>query len=289
MDDMQVLSVHEAADAMGVSMQRVRQLIHDGQIAARRSSAGWLIPADAVSERSKGFHKGRPPTPQTAWSVIALLAVASELASEPEGDHSASVNRVVPDRKVRHRILRTLAGMPDPATDDMAWRRLLSSRGHACRLWAHPGVLDRLAADPKVSIGGIDAELAEHDGLTPHAGRLELYVCEADADEVVRKYRMREDHAGQVSLMVVPSSVPVGLAPIGGQPVPAAAAAADLLDEEDPRARHASIIHLQSSLSALRALGWIDQASTGAAGREKEASEAVRATPHGEHEAAVEF
>jgi excisionase family DNA binding protein len=52
MDDMQVLSVHEAADAMGVSMQRVRQLIHDGQIAARRSSAGWLIPADAVSERS---------------------------------------------------------------------------------------------------------------------------------------------------------------------------------------------------------------------------------------------
>ena len=32
MDDMQVLTVHEAADAMGVSMQRVRQLIHDGQI-----------------------------------------------------------------------------------------------------------------------------------------------------------------------------------------------------------------------------------------------------------------
>jgi hypothetical protein len=100
---------------------------------------------------------------------------------------------------------------------------------------------------------------------------------------------MREDHAGQVSLMVVPSSVPAGLAPMGGQPVPAPAAAADLLDEEDPRARHASIIHLQSSLSALKALGWIDQASTGAARREKEATEDARAAPHGEHEEAVEF
>lgn len=289
MDDMQVLSVHEAADVLGVSMQRVRQLIRDGQIAARRSSAGWLIPSDAVSKRSKGLYKGRPPTPQTAWSVIALLAAASELASDPEGDHSASLNRLVPDRKVRHRILRTLAGMPDPAIDDMAWRRLLSSRGHACRLWAHPGVLDRLAADPKVSVGGSDAELAEHDGLTPRAERLELYVREADADEVVHKYRMREDRAGQVRLMVVPSSVPAGLAPMGGYPVSVPAAAADLLDEEDPRARHASIVHLQSSLSALKALGWIDQASTGAAYREEGAGELARATAHGEHEAATEF
>src|ERR1700744_771581 len=120
MDDRQVLSVHEAADVLGVSMQRVRQLIHDGQLAARRSSAGWLIPSDSVSERSKDFRRGRPPSPQTAWSVIALLAAASELALEPEGDHSASVNRLVPDRKARHRILRMLAGMPDPAIDDMA-------------------------------------------------------------------------------------------------------------------------------------------------------------------------
>jgi len=103
---------------------------HGCQLAARRSSAGWLIPSDAVSERSKGFRKGRPPSPQTAWSVIALLAAASELASEPEGGHGVSVNRLVPDRKARHRILRMLAGMPDPAIDDMAWRRLLSSRGH---------------------------------------------------------------------------------------------------------------------------------------------------------------
>jgi excisionase family DNA binding protein len=289
MDDRQVLSVHEAADVLGVSMQRVRQLIHDGQLAARRSSAGWLIPSDAVSERSKDFRKGRPPSPQTAWSVIALLAAASELALEPEGDHSASVNRLVPDRRARHRILRMLAGMPDPAIDDMAWRRLLSSRGHECRLWAHPGVLDRLAADPKVSVGGSDAELAEHDGLTRRADRLEVYVREADADEVVRRYRMREDRAGQVCLKIVPSSVPSGLAPMGGHPVPAPAAAADLLEEEDPRARHASIIHLQSSLSALKALGWVGYAGTSIASREGGEGVLGRATAHGQDTAGTEL
>jgi hypothetical protein len=265
MDERQVLSVHEAADVLGVSMQRVRQLID-----ARRSSAGWLIPSGAVAERPKSLHQGRPPTPQTSWSVIALLAAASDLASKPEGDHSAAIVRLVPDRKVRHRVLQLLAGMPDPAVDDTAWRRLLSSRGHARRLWAHPGVLDRLAADPQVSVGGGTAALAEHDGLTARAGQLELYVGEADADEVVRRYRMREDRAGQVSLMIVPSSVPAVLAPKGGHPVPAPAAAADLLEEDDPRARHASVSQLQASLRALQTLGWVDRASARPAYREGE-------------------
>jgi hypothetical protein len=71
--------------------------------------------------------------------------------------------------------------MPDPAIDDMAWRRLLSSRGHARRLWVHPGVLDRLTADPQVSVGG---GIPEHDGLTVRAGRLQLYVSEAEATKL---------------------------------------------------------------------------------------------------------
>ena len=260
MDDRQVLSVHEAADVLGVSMQRVRQLIGAGQIAAHRSSAGWLIPSDAVADRPKSLHQGRPPAPQTAWCVIALLDAASDLVSRQQGDHSASIIRLVPDRRVRHRVLRLLAGMPDPAVDDKAWRRLLSSRGHARRLWAHPGVLDRLAADPEVSVGGGIAELTEHDGLTARGGQLELYVSEADADEVVRRYRMRDDRTGQVRLMVVPLSVPAALAPAGGRPVPALAAAADLLEEEDPRARHAGVLQIQASLRALQALVGVAQA-----------------------------
>jgi excisionase family DNA binding protein len=256
--DRDVLSVHEAADMLGISMQRVRQMIHAGQLAARRSSGGWLIDAGAVSGRSERLHRGRPPEPQTAWSAVALLAAASACASQHRSECSTSAVQVVPDRKLRHRILRMLSALPDPVADDAPWRRLLSTRGYARRMWAHPGVLDRLATDPKVSTGGTGAMLGDHDGLTMRSGRLEVYVHEADADDLVRRYRMREDRDGQVCLIIVPSSVPRELAPDWGSPVPAPAAASDLLEEKDPRARHAGAIELKSCLEALHAVGWLD-------------------------------
>jgi excisionase family DNA binding protein len=263
MADQQVLSVHEAADFLGVSMERVRQMIHAGQLAARRSSAGWLIPADAVVERSGNVHRGRPPEPQTAWSAIALLQAAMAHASQPSSDHLAPIAEVVPDRKLRHRVLRLLASLPDPVADDVPWRRLLSARGQVRHMWAHPGVLDRVASDPKVSRGGAEAVSPGHVGLTARPGRLELYVSEADADDVIHRYRMREDRDGQLNLVVVPSSVPSSLAPGWGAFVPGPAASSDLLEEDDPRARHAAAIQLQSYQNALRAVGWLDRVTAG--------------------------
>lgn len=255
--DREVLTVHEAADMLGISMQRVRQMIYAGQLGGRRSSGGWLLDADSVIERSEKLHRGRPPEPQTAWSAVALLAAASACASEPLSECTASAAQVVPDRRLRHRILRVLSCLPDPVTDDAPWRRLVSTRGHARRMWAHSGVLDRLSADPNVSVGGIGAMPADHDGLTIGPGRLEIYVHEADADDLIRQYRMHEDRDGQVYLIIVPSSVPPELAPDRGSPVPAPAAASDLLEEKDPRARHAGALELRSCLAALHTVGWL--------------------------------
>ena len=257
MADPEVLTVHEAADLLGISMQRVRQMIHAGQLGARRSSGGWLIEAGAVAERSERLHRGRPPEPHTAWSAVALLAAASACASQPRSGCRVSAAQVVPDRKLRHRILRVLSRLPDPVADDVPWRRLLSARGQAHRMWVHSGVLDRLAADPKVSAGGIGAMSAGHDGLTMGPGRLDIYVHQADADDLIRRYRMREDGDGQVYLLIVPSSVPPGLAPDRGSPVPAPAAASDLLEDKDPRARRAGALELRSCLGALHAVGWL--------------------------------
>jgi hypothetical protein len=243
---------------LGISMQRVRQMIYAGQLGARRSSGGWLIEADAVIERSERLHRGRPPEPQTAWSAVALLAAASACASEPRSECTASAAQVVPDRRLRHRILRKLSSLPDPVDDDAPWRRLLSTRGNARRMWVHPGILDRLATDPKVSAGGIGALPAGQEGLTVRPGRLEVYVHEEDAGDLIRRYRMREDRDGQVCLISVPSSVPPELAPDRGSPVPSPAAASDLLEEKDPRARHAGAIELQSCMNALHAVGWLD-------------------------------
>lgn len=265
MADYQVLSVHEAADSLGVSMERVRQMIHAGQLAARRSSAGWLIPADAVAERSKNVHKGRPHEPQTAWSAIALLAAAMAHASQSPPDRAVPIAEVVPDRKLRHRVLRLLASLPDPVADAGPWRRLLSARGQVRHLWVHPGVLDRLASDPKVSRGGAEAVPSGHDGLTARPGRLELYVSEADAEDLIRQYRMHEDRDGQVRLVIVPSSIPPELAPSRGLPVAAPAAASDLLEEDDPRACYAAAIQLKSYLDALRTAGLLDRINAGSA------------------------
>jgi Transcriptional regulator, AbiEi antitoxin, Type IV TA system len=248
---------------LGISMQRVRQMIYAGQLGARRSAGGWLIEADAVIGRSERLHRGRPPEPQTAWSALALLAAASACASQPRSECTASAAQVVPDRKLRHRILRMLSSLPDPVVDDAPWRRLLSTRGHPRRMWVHPGALDRLATDPKVSVGGIGAMPADHNGLTMRPGRLEVYVHEADTDDLIRRYRMREDRDGQVYLIIVPSSVPPELAPDRGSPVPAPAAASDLLEEKDPRARHAGALELRSCLDALHTVGWLDHFDSG--------------------------
>lgn len=62
----------------------------------------------------------------------------------------------------------------------------------------------------------------------------------------------------------VPSSIPPsGLVPGRAAPVAVPAAAADLLEEDDPRARHAAAVDLQYCLDALRAAGWLDHIHSG--------------------------
>lgn len=261
MAEPQVLTVHEAAEALGVSMERVRQMIHAGLLDARRSSAGWLITADSVACRAKNVQQGRPAAPRTAWAAIGLLAAAAEVASQEGPDNARSAAMVVPDRKLRHRVLQMLAAMPDPAADESPWRRLLSSRGQVRRLWAHPGVVERLAADPRVSRGGVRAMPVGTDGLAGGPRRLELYVGDADADALIHQYRMRDDPDGEVKLVIVPIGVSAEFPPIPGSPVPATAAAADLLEEDDARAHYAAVKHLQFSQCALHEVGWTRKAT----------------------------
>lgn len=268
MADRQVLGVHEAADFLGVSMERVRQLIHAGQLAARRSPGGWLIPVDAVTERSKNVYSGRPSGPRTAWTAIVLLAAATAQTVQRLSDHAVTVADLVPDRRLRHRVLRLLASLPDPVDDAGQWRRLLSARGQVRRLWVHPGLLDSLSSDVRVARGGAEAALSDYEGLTARPGHVDLYVSEAAAEDLIHRYRMREDRDGQVRLVIVPSSVPAELTPGGGVPVTAPAAAADLLEEDDPRARYAGAVQLRSYRDALRAAGWLGDIDAESANRQ---------------------
>jgi hypothetical protein len=243
-----VLSVREAAQALGVSPQRVRQMLVAGDLAGRRSSAGWMIEAEAVQSRAGRAVAGRPVAATTAWAVIALLDVG---ASTEGGDPDGRVGPIV-DRRLRHRARRLLGALPDPGEDLEPWRVVLRARGRACRWWGHPGVLARLADDPRCSRGGDVAVQATGDGLAGGSHRLVVYVHAAEVENLIQRYRLREDPDGQVTVIVVPGSVPAALGPQPGRLAPTAAAAGDLLDEADPRARQAGVHQLQALLRTIR-------------------------------------
>lgn len=265
-----VLSVREAAEKLGVSTQRVRQLINDGQLPARRSTGGWFVRAEAVADRAGSPVRGRPMSPQTAWAVIHLLAAiglddigrspatvaagaapksvstseTDAVSADPEASN-CDASFVIANRTLRHRVLRLLSAMPDPAEDVGPWRVLLASRGPAQRMWAHPGLLPRLGDDSRISVGGTEAAVAVGDGLS-RTSKLDLYVAEPDFERIVSDYHLQRDMEGQIVVHVVPAIVPSDLAPRCGVPVPAAAAAADLLEEDDPRAKDAALRQLRA-------------------------------------------
>ena len=267
--ELDVLTVREAAERLGVSSQRVRQLIKDGVLPARRSSAGWLVRAQAVTDRARSTPRGRPASPQTAWAVLDLLSavvplagpvtvadgisgslLAAHLLAHGGGDGVSEPARVISDRRLRHRALRLLCAMPDPVEDVDRWRALLAARGPAYRMWAHPGVLQRLERDPRISTGGAEAASPVGEGLS-RTNKLDLYIGESDLNHVVSDYRLRTDTDGQIIVHVVPGSVPNDLAPRRGEAVPAAAAAADLLEEDDPRANNVALRQLCVMRNAL--------------------------------------
>src|SRR5260370_3204018 len=106
--DADVLSVREAAEQLGVSSARVRQLVSAGSLPARRSSAGWLIGADAVADRSGSARAGRPASPRTVWAILCILssALAPDAANPP--------GCLVGDRRVLPRAPPVRSPWPPP-------------------------------------------------------------------------------------------------------------------------------------------------------------------------------
>lgn len=221
------ITVSEAAERLGVTAQRVRALLAEGQLAGRRAGGGWLVQASSVAERELEKLRGRPIAANTAWALIAALSRV--------GAPSA-----VSDRRLRFRVYKLVESMPEPATAPERWAMCLASRHMVRRLWAHPGVMDRLRHDARISAGGFEA-VQTQDGLTGRDDRWDLYVNARDINAVVADYRLSDDRTGHVLLHAIPAGVRDELLPPGGAPVPEAAGAADLLDENDPRARHAAV------------------------------------------------
>jgi len=66
-------STQEAADALGVSTGRIRQLINNGQLEAVKTSEGWFITQAAIDERRQNMHVGRPKKSDEATQPILII------------------------------------------------------------------------------------------------------------------------------------------------------------------------------------------------------------------------
>lgn len=83
------LSVSEAARELGVSARRVRQLIEDNDLKARRIGNSWAIPfSEMVQRRRHSPSAGRPYEKENIWLIAAVADAAaheyvSRLADDP--------------------------------------------------------------------------------------------------------------------------------------------------------------------------------------------------------------
>lgn len=93
----ELLPLADAAGVLGVSVERVRQLVVGGQLPGQRFGNVWVVPKDAVMARrhSPGV-RGRPLGPVNAWREI--LAGAIDLRRPGRHQRRASVTRCAMSR-----------------------------------------------------------------------------------------------------------------------------------------------------------------------------------------------
>jgi excisionase family DNA binding protein len=244
------LSVDEAAEKLEIGPSQVRRLAREGQLPARRIGAVWLID-DAGVQRRRDLEPsaGRPLSPLMAWAVLNTVdaALADDLA-EIRSATVADVTVPLCDRKERYRLRQLLTSAPPVSR----WGPWLRRRAAPRPIWAHPGVVDRLAADRRVRLGGASAVVAAGLGLSVAAASSLLYVDAEHAHAVVKKYRGRDDPDGPVTLMVIPPAVPAELRPRPGAPIPPGVALVDLLASPDARERHLATELLGRAAARLR-------------------------------------
>ncbi len=209
------ISSAEAAERLGLTPGRVRELIGSGAVRAHRVGHRFLVSRDDVDARaSREPAVGRRFSARRAWAIIML---ASGIV--PAGLEPVTLSKL--RRVVRERDLWSI-------------RPRLASRAERRELRAHSSDLARLEAEPDVvRTGARHAAAAGFDLIAPDAP-VELYVDAHTAKRLASRYRLQASDRPNVVLHVVPDEVRAWLR---GPVAPRPAVALDLADDRDPRSQ----------------------------------------------------
>lgn len=222
------LPAAEAARLLGLSIQRVRALVAEGDLPGQKVAGRWFVDRSAVERRLRDPKlSGRPYSPPHAWGVIALA----------EGEHPTWLD--APNRSRLRRLLRE--------HDLQAILPSLARRARRLQLRAHASDLPRIEAEPHVVRSGVSAA-SEYRIEIIAPGVLEAYVPAGHLSQLERRYRLRPSADANVILHVVDGPWP--FAP-NQRVAPRLVAILDLLDDDDERTRRAGQRALMSYKSAV--------------------------------------
>ena len=212
---MSMLGVAEAAQELGVSARRVRQMLVDGLLVGERVGRAWVIDREQL-HRGEALRPavGRPWSAASAWAVLAL-------ADGEKVDDLSAVDR----SRARRRLGLGL--------DNIVGR--LAARCERRWFYAHPGVLDRLADE--VVRGGVSAA-AHHGADLVVVESVEGYVNASEIDGLVAGCGLDDQGARPNVLLRVVEAEVWPFQP-GQRHAGRSVVGVDLLESEDPRSRRA--------------------------------------------------
>jgi excisionase family DNA binding protein len=219
---MAFVGVQEAAGRLGVSARRIRQMVSEQKLPARRVGRAW-----AIDERDLKPAVRRPPhrpwKPASAWAVLA----------EAEG----SAPQDLPAHE-RYRARKRLQLGVHRIIDHLA------ARAQRCSFYTHPAEVTRIIALPYVVRTAASA--AEEHGIDiVGPGPAEAYVTRSGLEEITANCHIegRTERPNLILRVVEDADWPFS---DGTTVAPRIVAAVDLLESDDERACRAGADLLES-------------------------------------------
>ena len=215
-----LVSISEAADLLGLSPARVRLMAVQGQLSAVKIGNRWAVERGAVEQRRRErVVRGRRFNPRNAWAVLKLAS----------GEEPPPLNPSIRSRLKKALALEGLQGL-EPR---------LKERAVVTTYNAHPGEIAYLLEDDALMRSGISAAASWNLGLL--SGReADGYLAQSQLRNFIGQHALMPAGVdGNVRLRAVPDDLWLSLR-LDARPIaPRAAVALDLAEEVDARSQKA--------------------------------------------------
>ncbi len=211
--NLDVLSVPDAASFLRVDPSRVRALLAAGLLDGEKVGGRWLVSGQSLRDRDKRSPgRGRRFSAANAWAVLAL-------ASQEDAPWVEDAERNRLAALLGQRGLSELVGRFD-------------DRAEVERYFVHPSLLKRMRSDRSMVPAGAHAK-RERGARLLAGDDFDAYASASDYDRIVRDFALDPSDRPNVILRVVPE----GLWPFHDRRMPLAAVALDLAELPDARSR----------------------------------------------------